>query len=159
MWCEYTLGHAQKVCLSDESDRCDGLADVGGDFFRAARLVGEVGPAGDGVVDLVEDGIGLAGLKAALVGEFQAVVARGLSSFTEDGGHVFAAWAGRVGQVIGGGKGPFTGLVIEDEREVLRMVVTVVGGDVKQHQPKQSQQVGMVSRQCPRDLEQVGVVG
>ena len=52
-----------------------------------------------------------------------------------------------------------TGLVIERKREVLGVVVAIVGYHVEQHQPKGPQEVGMVAGEGLRDLEHVGVVG
>jgi hypothetical protein len=52
---------------------------------------------------------------------------QGAAALAEDGTGMLATGARGIGQVVRGGERPFTGLVIEREREVLGVVVAVVG--------------------------------
>src|SRR4051812_26613839 len=138
------------------------LAEVGGDvacgLLRDAGLVGEPGPVGDRGVDLIEDGARVLGGDVGAVGEVEEMGAGGGEAFAGDGGGVFAARAGGVEEIVGGGEGPFAG-VGHDEREVLGVVVAVVGGDVEGGLAEGAENVLVVARQGGGGAEEVGVVG
>jgi len=139
------------------SKHSQALADVGAGAPSKTRQISKDWPALQSVVDLVQHRQRINQANVCEFGEFEALLAGGVTPFAVHAGGMFAARTVAGAKVEGRRERPILACR-QHKGEILAVIVAVMRGDIEQHQPVGARDVLPIARQRESEPEQIAVV-